>query len=145
MATPRKAAGKTAKVVKKATKRVSTTKNRRGDNIPVPARTKRDPRFTPVGELGHRAVVDLPPSGHSTSARTMRYAEIQKGIRDSVEPGKWVPVATYAGRGGASVVKRALEQGARPTDGEPGDWEYETRRTDEGGSVLWCRLKGATE
>lgn len=101
---------------------------------------RQDPTITT--DVKGAAVDELPPRPRASSPRTNRYAEVLKAVREEVGAGKWVPIATFAGRGGATVVKRALVAGERPVDGDVSDWAFEARKDDQGGSVLWAQLQG---
>lgn len=109
----------------------------RGLATPVPPRVTQ-PTFT---KDVTKAVVDvLPPLGYDTNSRSTRYARVMRDIREKVGPGRIVVLATFAGRGGATQVKKAIERGERIVDGDLGDWQLEARRNADGGSTLFCTL-----
>lgn len=85
------------------------------------------------------AVVDELPPERRPSARRMKYANVLGEVRENVEAGVWVQIASFVGRHGARMAKHALEAGERPVDGDVEDWEFAARREGEG-SVLYARL-----
>ncbi len=113
-----------AKVVKKAT-----------------ARTVKRPEPIITTDVLAAVVDEIPAQRYGRSGRSMRYANVMADVRAKVGAGKAVRVATFAGRGGANVVRRALERGERPVDGELSDWEFATRVMGDGTSVLYVTLK----
>lgn len=99
----------------------------------------RDPQILAADPTS--GVDELPPEGRSTSERSTRYAKAMAEVRALGVTGKWFPLARFAGRGGARQVQRALEAGERPVDGDVSEWDFASRRTDDGGSTLWVMLK----
>lgn len=98
----------------------------------------RDPVITT--DLRGAAVDELPVEERKVSDRQLRYQTAMRKVREEVGAGKWVPIATFAGRGGATQVRRAIEKGERPIDGDAGDWGIQSRTNADGGSTLWVRL-----
>lgn len=91
------------------------------------------------------AVVDeIPPSRVSTGRR-MRYAVALAAIRQEVGAGRPVRLARFVGSSGAATVKRELERGNRPVDGDVADWQFDARRLEDGGSVLFATLKSGVQ
>lgn len=97
------------------------------------------PRFA---EDVTKAVVDsVPPDGHQTNAKRLRYQTKMAEVRKKVGPGKTVLLVTYASRTTARATIRRLEAGEQPIDGKLSDWELTARRTPDGGSALYVKLK----
>lgn len=106
-----------------------------------PASRSREPVLpTDVREA---AVHELPPP--ALNPRTMRFARKMAEVREQVGEGVWVGIGSFTGRKGAATVAEAMRRGDRPVDGEVGDWDIEARRSSDGGSTLYVRLRGARE
>lgn len=141
-----KAKGVKKAPVKRAAKGVTKVPAKKA----APARAKSSTAYhgprepTVVSDLAAAAVDELPPDGNSGNRRTLRYLHVTREIRgDARLAGKWVPAVEYIGRDGATTAKRELEAGHRAVDGELSDWEFQARRTDSGGSVLYVKLVGS--
>lgn len=135
MATP---APKKGMAKKRAPAKRASTRSRR----PNP----RDPVITT--DVLAAVVEEIPPAPVPTNSRSHRFAKVLKDVRELVGPGKPVQIATFASRNGATQVKRKLEAGERPIDGEVEDWEFAARRIGEdedAGSVLFATLKPRPE
>lgn len=122
--TPKKA----AKVVKKPTT---------ARKVAAKPRVNPQPRIT--SDVASAVVDEIPPARTAT-ARRYRYANVLREVREKVGVGKPVKVAEFAGRSGATTVKRELVNGLKPVDGRVEDWEFTARRLDSGGSCLYAVL-----
>jgi hypothetical protein len=87
------------------------------------------------------AVVDEIPPARGSGDRKYRYAKVLADIREQVGPGKPVKLAEFVGATGAQVVRRGLMDGSKPVDGRVEDWQFDARRLESGGSVLYATLK----
>lgn len=104
-----------------------------------PPRAHGGPRF--ADDVTKAIVDEVPPSGHEISAKRLRYQTKMAEVRAKVGPGKVVCLVTYASRTTARATIRRLEAGEQPIDGKLSDWELTARRTADGGSALYVKLK----
>lgn len=140
MVTPKKAT-----VAKKAVKK-AVAKKPPVKKLVDPSKSYTGPRDPHITSDVTSAVVDeIPPARHSSTERKMRYAKVLREIREQVGVGHPVKMAEFVGPIGATTVRRDLMTGKKPVDGRIGDWKFDARRLDSGGSVLYATLLVASE
>lgn len=88
------------------------------------------------------AVVDEVPAAGGSGQRKYRYQVALAAIRQEVGHGRPVRLARFIGASGAATVKREIEAGRKPCDGDVSDWQFDARRLAEGGSILYATLVG---
>lgn len=137
VATPRKRTTTTAKA--KATAK-SPTSTRSPQSYRGPRQSYRGPREPSITSDVTAAVVEeIPPRGRGSN-RSSRYADVLAQVREKVGPGRPVAIATFVGKDGAGVARRDLERGNRLIDGDPSEWQFDSRRAADGGSILYATL-----
>lgn len=131
MAAVKKAVAKKAVVIKKVAVKKSTAFH--------------GPKQPDITSDVKAAVVDEVPPARGGVVRKAKYASALAAIRQEVGEGRPVRLARFVGKTGAAVVKRKLEDGEYPVDGDVADWRFDARRLGEGGSVLFATLIGDAE
>lgn len=126
---PKKAAAKTTK---------KATTPRRSSSYTGP----REPHIT--SDVTSAVVDEIPPA-RGSGDRRYRYAKVLADIREQVGPGKPVKLAEFVGATGAQVVRRGLMDGSKPVSGRVEDWQFDARRLESGGSVLYATLLQARD
>lgn len=100
------------------------------------------PRQPDITRDVRAAVVDEIPAAGGSGQRKYRYQVALAAIRQEVGHGRPVRLARFIGASGAATVKRDLEAGKKPCDGDVSDWQFDARRNEEGGSTLFATLVG---
>lgn len=90
------------------------------------------------GTRYHFQKVDAPPPNLDRRSRPSKLQQILAAARMEA-PGEWVLAATYVNDEGASTAGRRLEAKERE-QGNPIDWEWESRRFQDTDSKVKSRL-----
>lgn len=127
----------------------ATTRKKGPVKGPVKGATKTPARKAPVkrvrkatiiepGDVS-KAVGEVPPLPARGAQKSTKYRDALEAVR-KLGKGKSVAIATFTGKSGANDARKALNNGTYLCDGEPGEWDFQTRKTDTG-STLWATLK----